>query len=472
MGGSVFARWSRQLLLAQARRVPLPKLLARSRADALRVAAAAARHSRAYRSLLLEGGVQPAQVSEGFDFAKLPVLTKDNTFGRFSLDELAVGLDVKNLSDVLTSSGRGGRIFGFKLATRRQHGAAAWAIDLGLQETFDVDNQRTLLVNCLPMGVVFQSKAVTVANVSVREDMAVAILKTLGPKFDQVIVCTDPLFVRRVLDEARRCSLDWSAIRVSMILGEETLVESQRDYIAREIGVDPDRDATRLVGSSFGVGELGLNLLFETRETIRLRRAIRRDPALGKLLLGIEPTRDTPSIFCYNPLRCHVEVANPNAHGFGELCFTLNDPGALIPLPRYKTGDWGRMIEGKDVAAAGAALDLCQPWLPIVAMCGRTADRLGDLPSVEAVKELVYSIPWLADQLSGAFRITRTPEGRGRVELQGSHVLDGVRKTKVEAMLSQLFKDREISTEVCILAASAFPDCPTLDFERKFSYRL
>lgn len=414
--------------------------------------------------------MQPELVDESFDFAKLPVLTKDNTFGRFSIDELAVTLPVAELADVLTSSGRGGRTFGFKLATRKQYAAAAWSVDLGLQEAFDVDNKRTLLVNCLPMGIFLQSGAATVANVSVREDMAVAILKALGPKFDQVVVCTDPLFVRQILDEAHRCRLNWPTLRASMILGEESLVESQRDYIARELGIDPDRDASRLIGSSFGVGELGLNLLFETHESILLRRSARQKSSLRDLLLGSNYSGELPSIFCYNPLRCHVEVIEPNPQGFGKLCFTLNEPDAIVPLPRYTTGDWGRLIDSGDLSMLGECTDLILPWLPMVMVCGRVADRLEGLPNVEEVKEAIYSIPWLADEVTGAFRIGRDKHGKCSLELQGKIPQSPDWVARAESLLRNAFRPHNRPTEVRIVSADKFRGGGILDYEKKFNY--
>ena len=40
--------------------------------------------------------------------------------------------------------------------------------------------------------------------------------------------------------------------------------------------------------SSFGVGELGLHLCYETRATIALRRALVQHPAFARELLGID----------------------------------------------------------------------------------------------------------------------------------------------------------------------------------------
>ena len=460
----------RKGLLAYARRIDPDRMLERSRRGAAQVVAHTALHSSAYRQLLKEHGVELSTLGQGTELASMPVLTKANTFERFSLAELARPVSTRDLADVLTSSGRGGPSFGFRLTTRRRHEGSWFDIDLGLQDVFRVDEQPTLLVNCLPMGVVFRSRAVTVANVSVREDMACSILRDVGPRFAQTLLCTDPLFVRRLLAEGERQGIDWRALNTSVIVGEEVLVEAQRDYIAARMGMDPQGEPHRLVGSSFGVGELGLNLLFETRETIRMRRTLRAGHDAGPTPAMGSTDGAAPALFCYNPLRCHVEVLHPDADGYGELCFTLLDRQAVIPLPRYATGDLGRLLHREVVAALAAQAGTSAPWLPVVAVRGRIKDRPVGLPSVESVKELLYQDAQIADQLSGAFRIEAGPMGSAQVSFQ--------------AVDDATALDPQISDRLCAMAALAglpllvvnvvrasnFPWRPSLDYERKFSY--
>lgn len=457
----------RQVILRQGRRMSVESLLAKSRRRAIEVALGAAKHSTAYQMLLREQGLSPEKLGLETPLKSLPVLTKTNTFGRFGLDELSRQVPMRSIADVLTSSGRGGTSFGYRLTTRDVHEESWFDIDLGLQDVFDVDRKRTLLVNCLPMGVVFRSKAVTVANVSVREDMACSILRDIGPKFDQTIVCTDPLFVRQLLREGERAGVDWAQLNASLIMGEEMLVESQRDYIAERMGLDLDRDPHRLIGSSYGVGELGLNLLFETRETIRIRRQLRSDATLQTQLRWQSDDGDLPSVFCYNPLRTHLEVLQPNAQGFGELCITLLDSHAVIALPRFATGDLGRMVAGAEAQQAADRAGCSVPWLPMVLVQGRLKDRLKGIPSVERIKEILYSMPSMADHITGAFRLT--PSDQGRVVLTVQVTLDAVDlRDRLQARLA----DAGLNT-VDVLLSFAEPSVwrPVLDYERKFAYQ-
>jgi phenylacetate-CoA ligase len=463
-------RLLRKLLLRYGRRMDAERMLHNARRGAVRAVLQAAQHSAAYRVLLQEHGIAPARLGPQTALDSLPVLTKANTFGRFTLDQLARPEPTSTLADVLTSSGRGGRSFGFRLTARSQHETAWFDIDLGLQDMFNVDRRATLLVNCLPMGVVFSSRAVAVANVSVREDMACSILRDVGPRFAQTLLCTDPLFIRRLLDEARVAGVDWQALNTSVILGEEVLVEAQRDYLAARLGIDLENDRERVIGSSFGVGELGLNLLFETRETIRMRRAMRTQAEVAQLLSGTSDGGAVPSVFCFNPLRCYIEVLNPGPDGFGELCLTMRDPHAVIALPRYATGDWGKLISRQDAAQAARLAKTDPPWLPVLVLQGRIQDRPTGVPSVESIKEMIYSDHAVADQLTGAFRISKNAVGGVQLSLQ-AHSERAAGDAGLRQQLASL-ASRQLSAPLVVelVAPLAFPYRPLLDYERKFAY--
>jgi len=445
-------------------------MLAISKKKAVLASKNAARRSKAYQQLLQEENIAPEHLGQQMDWNLLPVLTKHNTFERFSLSELSRPLPANELADVLTSSGRGGRSFGYRLTARKQHHDAWFDIDLGLQDVFGVDQKTTLLVNCLPMGVVFQSRAVTVANVSVREDMACSILRDVGPRFEQTLLCTDPMFIRRILDEARAAGVDWPALNTSVILGEEMLVEAQRDYLAARMGINIDQDPSRLIGSSFGVGELGLNLLFETRETIRLRRAMRADPELFSLLCGSSANGSMPSVFCYNPLRTYIEILDAGPDGFGELCITMLDKHAVIPLPRYTTGDLGRLVSQAELKQAHQTTGAALPWLPVIAVKGRIKDRGVGMPSVEAIKEVLYSDHAIADHLTGAFRLS-TPDSGGIVLSLQANTNSAAGSPELVARLEELLGRHELAhLRLEVFGPTAFPWRPVLDFERKFAY--
>ncbi len=427
----------------------------------------AAQRSSAYRAVLQRHGVEYAELRRSADVLKhAPVLEKEDLFDGFSLRDLVQGsADVAQLAGVLTSSGHGGSKFAFGMSTRGQMKTAPEDIDLGLEQAFGIDERSTLLVNCLPMGVVFNSNSVCVANVSVREDMAFAIINQAGPMFEQVILCTDPLFSKRFLDYADAQGFDWSTQRTHVILGEEMFTEEYRSYLASAMAIPVDDPDGQLIGSSMGVGELGLNLFFETPETVALRRAHHRR----------SPDTPQPSYFCFNPLRSYVEIVEQDSEGVGDLVVTMLDKDMPIPMIRYRTGDRARWLNDADLDPLDAQAREAFERMPFprVAMLGRARDRIGADWHVDQFKALLYRDHAIAKQCSGAFRVTQNDDG---VQLFVQLALGATDDAgTVQAALSKLI---EVSAgargasapAVKVYEYAAFPFGMGLDYERKFRY--
>ena len=435
----------------------------------------AARQSPAYRSLLAEAGIDAATIRSVDDFvARCPILDKSNTFRRFTVDQLICDdTKAQDLASVITSSGHGGGGFAFGISSWGQVRGAARLIDIGLDMAFDVGSRRTLLVNCLPMGVTFSSNLVCVANVSVREDMACAIIDRAGGLFEQVVLCGDPLFLKRLCDYSQEIGLDWRRFRVHVIVGEETFTETFRDYLAGVLGNEPDSPSSALIGSSMGVGELGLNLFNETRETVALRRACQRDAGLLKMLTGVDPAiAPAPTFLVFNPLRTFIEIIAPDQAGVGDLLVTVMDENAPIPLMRYATGDRMQAFTPAQLSAAAARLPagVALPTVPMVALHGRAKDRLAGGGHVDLFKESLYRDVAVARHLSGAHRISLNGEAvcwevqRARGATADCAELAG----RLHDDLAPRLPGRPLS--VSVLAYEAFPHGRTIDYERKFVY--
>ena len=434
----------------------------------------AARHSPAYRTLLAEAGVDPATIKTPADFvARCPVLDKSNTFKRFGVGQLLCDdVPLDTLASILTSSGHGGGGFALGLGTRKQSCSAPRLIDLGLEMAFDIDSRRTLLINCLPMGVTFNSAAVCVANVSVREDMACAIVQQVGTLFEQIILCGDPLFLKKLCDYSQTIGLDWGRHRIHVIVGEETFPETFRDYLAGVLHIKIDASDGGLIGSSMGVGELGLNLFNETRETVALRRACISHPALLEKLTGVNrAVSPAPTFMVFNPLRTFIEVINPDTHGVGDLVVTVMDKTAPVPLLRYKTGDRMQLITPAALKEIAAAMPggLALPALPLIAMHGRAADQLPAGGHVDLFKEALYRNLAVACHLSGAHRISIWPEGI-RWEVQAVNDTTAVLADLENSLRLDLTPRIGSSFQVICHHYVDFPYSKTIDFERKFLY--
>jgi phenylacetate-CoA ligase len=423
----------------------------------------------AYRRLLEEHGVDPATIVDSEAFTtRCPILTKANTFDRFPIDQLCAEGAMRDLADVLTSSGHGGR-FSFGLSTRRQQAEAPAMIDDALDDAFGISHRRTLVINCLPMGVGFSSASATVATTSVREDMATALVTTFGSHYDQIIIVTDPLFVRRLLDYARERGVDWRRYRLGLVIGEEIFGEYFRSYVAKRFGLDVEQPQNGYLMSSFGVGELGLHLCFETPATIALRRAAACDAELAHELFGDFAV--LPMVFAYNPLRTLMESIEPDSSGYGRLTISMLDTSVPVPLLRYQTGDVVRLLDSLRIATLLKARGVVLPGpLPdaMLALAGRDKEKLPGGSHVGAYKDALYSDPEVAERLTGAFRVT--PLEPGFVVIHVQLVRGAQSDPRFEERLRVALGIAPAADRIVISSYEEFPYGMGLDYERKFAY--
>lgn len=427
----------------------------------------------AYRVLLEEHGAQIKHVRDLVSFARVcPLLSKRNTFNRFPLDELSVGGSLIDVADVLTSSGHGGR-FSFGVISRKQASASAQFIDRAFDAAFGSASRKTLVINCLPMGVTFSSHQMTVATTSVREDMALALVDTLGHHYEQIVLVGDPLFMKRLTDYAGERGLDWSRYRVHAILGEEIFGEHYRGYLAARLGLDINEPHRGYVMSSFGVGELGLHLCYETPATIGLRRAAFKNASFARELLGTGQNEGIPlpMIFSFDPLRTLIEVVEPDPSGYGRLTISMLDPDRTVPLLRYQTGDVARLLNRAEVAgivARHGVTDGTDLPAALLALLGREQDALPNGSHVAFYKDALYADHGMARHLTGAFRVTFA-NGHCTMHLQLVAA-----QTEADPDLKERIRQAvpfHARPEALVLWPYAqFPFGMRLDYERKFSH--
>jgi len=463
----------RQLILSILARSNPAALLRKGEKRSLRAFKRAAVSVSAYRQILHEHDVNHQDVHSIADFyQRCPILSKANTFSRFSLEELCVPATLNQLSGVLTSSGHGGARFAYGLSTRKQVKRAADDIDLGLEYAFQIDEKKTLLINCLPMGVRFSSNTVTVAETSVREDMAVALATEIGRFYEQIIFVGDPLFFKLLTDYARAQEVDWQSHRIHLIVGEETFGENYRNYLAEHFNLNVDDPFSGLIGSSMGVGELGLNLFYETPQTIRLRRLAHTRPDFFEALFGLTPkAAPLPVIFVYNPLRSHVEILDANEDGYGQLTITMTDSQAPLPLIRYQTGDCARLLSQAhiDNACRQTGIEFKERLnLPVIALKGRNKDELPDGTHIGQYKDALYAHHDIAIKLTGAFRV-EYENNSPLVHIQLRRGYD-IGNGEIQQRLAAAFPGSISPEKLTFWIYEQFPYGMTIDYERKFTY--
>jgi phenylacetate-CoA ligase len=430
----------------------------------------AASESPAYRTLLEEQGVSAGEVVDLVSFMhRAPLLSKDNTFGRFPMHELVTPGVVDQLSSVLTSSGHGGQ-FSFGIGTRRQAAGVAPWFDDALDAAFQVKSRRTLAINCLPMGVGIASDCMAVATVSVREDMAVALVKTFGQYFDQVLIISDPLFLPCLLAHAEAQGVDWTRYAVKVVIGEEFFGEHFRGYVGMRLGYSPQALKDGVIRSSFGTAELGLHLLYETPTTIALRRAAVADRSLASALWGNVPdTSPVPMLLTFDAGRVFVEVDDPDADGFGALTVTTLDAQVPIPLPRYQPGDLAALLDYDSVSTLALGCELQPLDVPhhLVALRGRRKELMPNGCHVGIYREAIFASPEVASFLTGALRVQVEDDAMTlHVQLMLGRSDNG---TVAEAVANAVATSCR-PAQVRLWSYETFPFGMGLDYERKFRY--
>lgn len=423
----------------------------------------------AYRALLEAAGVRPAEITSLADFSRLPILEKRDTFQRFGIEQLCVDGKLGQLGAVLTSSGHSG-IFAFGLTAFEALPATAQWIDDLLDALFSVRTKPTLLINCLPMGVKVPTQACTLAETSVRPDMVVGLVKAFGRHYAQTILVGEAAFIKHVLELGVTAGVDWKALLVHVIVGEEPLAENARKYLERILGSDPRRPETGLIASSMGVAELGLNLFSEVPPIgaiVILRRLLHEDAELRRAVFG--SALWVPSLFTYDPRRVLVEF-----DAAGRLLLSTLDPYVPVPLIRYATGDRGTLLHlppavRPTIEAAGIPWEMFDA-IPVVAIFGRGDHALAGKDPVypEAVKEGIYHDLTLAELTTANFRlVSGSDHVRVRVQLS-----PGVKVTKdlserFRAAISHYVRPMiDVSCE----PYESFGSGMSLDYERKFQY--
>lgn len=426
-----------------------------------------------YSALLTSLNISAHDITDLKEFCRrVPMLDKHNTFGKHRIADLCVNGDLAGIRTLLTSSGHSG-VFSFGVNTQENLQRSANSIDMGLQYLFDVDNRSTLLINCLPMGVKVNTRATFLAETSVRDDMVFAVIKKFRAEFDQIILVGEGSFIKKIIEDGRDYQgIDWPNLAIHIITGEEGIAENYRTYLGELLGI---RDLTaphgKLIGSSMGVAELDLNIFHETRETIEIRRLAHADPELRKALFG-SSMQVCPMLFVYYPQRCFVEEM-PIDEQYSELLISMLSAEMKIPLLRYRSGDYGRILPYEKLVATlknfghFVTPDL---KLPFVAVYGRgkylPVEKGRLFP--EAVKEALYLYREVAEVITGNFKLSLAPPaGFLEIQLRKGSMLSNGTIEKVREALRCYVAD---VPKVLFHRYEVFPYAMEVDYERKFNY--
>lgn len=315
----------------------------------------------AYRAFLAAQGVDPSGVKSLADYARVPVVTKDNYVRVYPLAERCRGGRLDAVETLALSSGSTGEatiwprdlrdevevtrrfehVFrhGFRAAERRTLAVVAFPLGTWVGGMYTAACGRLLAAKGYPLTVV------TPGN-NVPEILRIVAL--LGGMFEQVVLLGYPPFMKGVIDEGLARGIDWAALRPKLVLAGEVFTEEWRSWVAEQAGMaDPVGDIAALYGTA-DAGVLGN----ETRLSVAIRRYLAAHPDAAEALFG---ERRLPTLVQVDPharffetleMLETFETSGTNARGSGPgvdrtLLFSAD---GVAPLVRYHISDRGGVI--------------------------------------------------------------------------------------------------------------------------------
>lgn len=422
----------------------------------------------AYRKILEERKVNYKEVKDIENFQKLvPIIDKETIVPKFEIEELCLDGNLNRIKSAMTSSGFS-RVHSYGIMTEKNNRLTAQSIDTALDYTFDISNKKTLLVSCIPMGVRVHT-SLRIAETSVRSDMALAIIKKISSKFEQTLIASDPHFLKKLVEEGNEQGINWKKLNISLISGEDWFSESFRSYLANLIELDLENPQGRLIGTTFGIAELDLNLLHESWHTIMIRRKAQQDEKFRREIFGLN-TKICPLLLHYYPHRSFIE-ALPEDSEEKELVFSMLSPDNIMPLMRYNTKDRGFVITHKkleETLRKNNYPELVPDLkLPVAAVFGRK-DRFlevnGKRIYPEEIKQGLYKDFEVASKTTGYFKLNKEP--KLEIQLKKGIIITSELNSKFR---QAALKYSDIDLPVILYHYQDFPYGMELDYERKFN---
>ena len=348
---------------------------------------------KAYKDFLKKSKIDPKKIKAYKDFLKIPSVNRNNYLRSYMWEDLCIPKFLTEQSLVLTStSGSTGAPFYFPRNGILDSQSSIYH-QIFLKSSKISMNKSTLVLVCFGMGVwiggviTYQAfKAIsrygypmTILTPGVNKKEIFEALKNLAPKYEQIILCGYPPFMKDVVDEAKENGIDWRNLNMKMIFAAETFSEKFRDYILEKTGMkNIYRDTMNIYGSA----DLG-TMAEETPISILIRRLAIKNEKLYKKIFN-EATR-LPTLTQYIPHFINFECVNKNIYCSGD---------NVLPLVRYEIGDNGGMLyfDEMEKIFKGEGLDL-----RLEARKVGIEDTLTELPFV-----YVYERTDLSTKLYGA----------------------------------------------------------------------
>jgi len=464
---NIFLAWTNRKIINYIKYANPDEILEGGKKNLIPVFKRVAKNVPLYKEFLEKKGIDLTKIKDTESFKNLVPVIDKKIFNTDDIAKLCLGGSLKTLKSIMLSSGYSGVSYSFGLNQQKKLKELSYITDFFLDLYFNINHKKTLFINCLGMGTKVYTNLPS-AETSVRADTVIELVKKFSSCFEQIIIISNPYFVKKIIEDGAEQGIDWKSILVNLIIGEDWFPEGFRGYLAQFLGIDFNQPEKGLIASTMGICELGFNLFFESKDTIRIRRLACEDQRLREALFG-EKVSICPILFHYHPCEIFLEEWN------GELIFTTLNRKALMPLIRYNSKDRGKIHSYNDVREVLTRFNyqdyIPEFKLPLVSVMGRSG-KVIEFNNVavtpEQIKTGIYSDFEIAGATTGYFRMTKQ-DTHLHIEVQlkeGRQSTDELKKKFCDAIAKYVKADFEL----LLYSYKDFPYGIGLIYENKFKY--
>lgn len=298
-------------------------------------------HVPAYRAFLAEQGISYNSIQTFEDFAKLPLITKENYHTRHPLADLCRNGRLETCDMIAVSSGSTGKpTFWPRFLTDELQ--IATRFEQIFHDSFYADTRSTLAVICFTLGtwvggmyttsccrhLASKGYPITLVTPGNNKEEIFRVVGELSPAFEQVVLLGYPPFLKDVIDTGIARGIEWERYQIKLVMAGEVFSEEWRSLVGERVG---SKNVCYDSASLYGTADAGV-LGNETPLSICIRRFLAENPDASRALFG---ESRLPTLVQYDPLSRFFEVHE------GTLLFTGNNG---IPLIRYHISDNGGII--------------------------------------------------------------------------------------------------------------------------------
>src|SRR5262245_27144475 len=217
--------------------------------EALALLGRAAEGVPAYGAMLKAAKLSAADIHDAADFAKLPLLNKENYVKRFPLEALVEGGDLAACDFFAVSSGSTGEP---TLWPRGLHHELPIAVrfEQVFRDGFQAHKRKTLAVVCFALGswvggmyttsclrwLAAKGYPLLIVTPGHKMDEILRVVRRLAPDFEQTMLLGYPPFLKEVVDAGRAEQIDWRAFNVRLVTAGEVFSETWRDLVLERLG--------------------------------------------------------------------------------------------------------------------------------------------------------------------------------------------------------------------------------------------